>query len=148
MKSFCHLSVIILIGSMFFFSCKKQEYFKSESSIKKALKGTWDLIPIPRNDTNYNASHTAYTLSLHVENWTFDDSNVSIVQNNISGTSTYSVNTTISKAEFKVDGVSLPLSPDRYNGTWQIVQLDDQFLIIANDQNGSSGLVELEFQKR
>ena len=127
-------------------SCEKQEYFKSESSIKSDLMGTWDLIPIPRYDIINGDS------IVHTENWTFNDTKVTIVNYTQTGYSDYSVHTSWTKAEFKLDHVSpVFTSPARVrniDGTWQIVKLDGQFLIIANDQSGGSGVTELEFKKR
>jgi hypothetical protein len=132
-----------------FYSCSKQEYFKSESGIKKDLQGTWDLIPIPRYMT-VDTGTGSFQKERH-ENWVFTNSTVTITNNNgggETGTSTYSVHTSWSKAEVKLDGVTSPLSPEHYNGTWQIVRLDDEILAIANDHDGSTGLTQLEFQKR
>jgi hypothetical protein len=74
-----------------------------------------------------------------------------MINNGFSASSNFSVNTSLTKAEIKIEAVSPPLvSPARVrnnNGTWQIVKLDGQFLIIANDHDGATGLTELEFQK-
>lgn len=139
--------VIIVLTSIFINSCGKQEYFKSESGIKKQLQGTWRLIPIPKYD--YNQDGSKYE---HQETWTFSESQVSILNNNQSGVSNYTVHTTIAKAEVKIENVQpIFTHPARLRintGTWQIVRLDDKFLIIANDQDGATGLTELEFEKK
>ena len=130
-------------------SCLKQEYFKSEKEIKKDLQGTWKLFPIPKYDSIINPDLTRGVIE-HFETWTFDDTKVTIVDYNQTGISTYSINTSISKAEFKLDGIIpglvLPARP-RSNGTWQIVKLDGNNLYISSDQDGTSGLIQLEFQK-
>jgi hypothetical protein len=114
------------------------------------LQGTWSLIPIPRYDSITNPDNTKSAVE-HTETWNFNDTKVTIVNNGVSATSTYSVSTGISKAEFKLDGVTpafiYPARIREINGTWQIVQLDDDILIIANDQDGRSGLTELEFKR-
>ena len=137
-------SKVILLIFILFYSCLKQEYFKSEKEVKKDLQGTWKLIAIPKYDVN------GPIITEHIETWTFNDSYVTIVNNGQTGTSTYSVNTTISKAEIKIDGITpefiLPARP-RNNGTWQIVKLDNSILSISSDRDGTSGLVQLEFQK-
>jgi len=145
MKSFT-----VFILSVFFIvtfnSCIKQEYFKSESEIKKELKGTWTLIPIPRYDTIGMPA----TVIEHFETWTFDDSNVTIVNNNLTSVSAYSVHTTISKAEFTLDGIVpefVPPARVRNSGTWRIVKLDDGILSISSDKDGTTGLTQLEFRK-
>lgn len=149
MRKLSTSSIIVLI-TFIFNSCSKEEYFKSESGIRKELLGTWSLIPIPRFD------NTPLGKAVHFESWTFDESTVSIINgfenNTQSASSTYSIKTTITKAEIKLEDVQpLFVSPARVrvlNGTWQIVQLDGDFLIIASDQDGTTGLTELEFQKK
>src|SRR6187549_3501735 len=92
---------IIAVVLFFSTSCLKQEYFKSEGAIKEELNGTWTLIPIPKYDT----SCCPQSVEMHHETWTFDDSKVTIVNGSLTSTSTYSVNTTISKAEIYLDGI-------------------------------------------
>ena len=146
MRYISTFSILFLI-SLTINSCNKEEYFQSESGIRKELEGTWNLIPIPRFD--YQTDGSKY---VHLESWTFSESTVSIINNSQSAASSYSVNTSLSKAEIKIENVQPNfVSPARVrtlNGTWQIVQLDEDFLIIANDQDGQTGLTELEFQKK
>jgi hypothetical protein len=133
-----------------FLSCQKQEYLKSESEIKKDLNGTWKLIPIPRYDSIINPDLTRSRIE-HVETWNFNDTKVTIVNNGLTSSSSYSVNTSLSKAEFKLDNVTPPFVPParvrQINGTWRIIKVDGDLLIIANDQDGSTGLTELEFSR-
>ena len=142
--------IFSLLSILTFNSCLKQEYFKSEKEIKKELLGTWQMVPIPRFDTITNPDLTK-TIIVHNESWTFDDAYVTILNYNQTSVSTYSINTSFSKAEFKLDGINPPFYyPARIreiNGTWRIVKLDGNILVIANDQDGTSGLTQLEFQK-
>ncbi len=150
MKPLLSISVIFLISVVCFLSCQKEEYLKSEKEIKKELAGTWTLIPIPRYDSIVNPDLTKTAVE-HFETWSFNDTKVTIVNNGQTSSSTYSVSTGLSKAEFKLDGVTPVFVPParvrEINGTWQIIQLDDDVLIIANDQDGSSWLTELEFKR-
>jgi hypothetical protein len=150
MKPYLTTFAILILCFTFFYSCQKEELFKSEKKIKSELQGTWSLIPIPRYDSITNPDNTKSAVE-HTETWNFNDTKVTIVNNGVSATSTYSVSTGISKAEFKLDGVTpafiYPARIREINGTWQIVQLDDDILIIANDQDGRSGLTELEFKR-
>ena len=150
MKARFSLFIFSILCFFSFNSCLKQEYFKSEKEIKKDLLGTWRLVPIPRFDTIINPDFSK-TIIVHNETWTFDDVNVTILNYNQTSVSTYSINTSISKAEFKLDGINPPFNyPARIreiNGTWRIVKLDGNILIVANDQDGTSGLTQLEFQK-
>lgn len=139
--------LLLVLTSFIIYSCSEEEYFKSESGIKSQLQGTWKLIPIPKYDYNYDGSKFE-----HQESWTFSDNQLSIINNSQNGLSAYTINTTISKAEIKVENVQPIFTPPARirinNGTWQIVRLDDKFLIIANDQDGATGLTELEFEKK
>jgi len=143
-------SIAILVSATLILnSCSKEEYLKSESGIKSQLQGTWHLLAIPKYD--YNSDGSRYE---HQESWTFGDSQVSIINNNQTAQSSYSVHTSLSKAEVKLEDVKpLFVTPARVrdnngSGTWQIISLDDKFLIIANDQDGQTGLTELEFEKK
>jgi hypothetical protein len=149
MRSPLAIFCMILFTIISLNSCVKQEYLKSEKAIKKDLQGTWFLIPIPRYDTIWNPDLT-YNVIEHSESWTFDDTRVTIKNNNLTSTSTYSVNTSLSKAEFNLDGITpefIPPARVRSNGKWQIVKLDGSYLIIASDKDGASGLTQLEFHK-
>ncbi|TAH40373.1 MAG: hypothetical protein EYC69_11215 [Bacteroidetes bacterium] len=130
------ITVALLIGS---WSCSKTEYFKSESKIKEQLLGSWNLIPIPRTNPP--------------ETWIFSDA--SIVRQKAPSyntepvpydTATFTVNTSMLKVEIKIDNFKVLL--DELNGTWQVVSLDDDFLVIATDHDGTSGILQREFQKR
>src|SRR4051812_21352913 len=136
--------VFLMLSSVLLNSCSKEEYLKSESGIKSQLQGTWKLIPIPKYDLNPDGSKYE-----HQETWTFGDNQVSIINNNQNGVSNYTVHTTVSKAEVKIENVqpvfTYPARIRINTGTWQIIRLDDDFLIMANDQDGTTGLTELEF---
>lgn len=140
--------IILLTG---FFSCQKQDYFKSESDVKEALQGTWTLIPIPRYDSIFNPDGSFNSAIVHFETWTFNDTKVIIVNGSQTASSTYSVKTTISKSEFKLDNIepkfTYPSRVREINGTWRIVELEDDVLVIANDQEGTTGLLQLDFQR-
>src|SRR4051812_13571811 len=109
---------LLLLTTFFINSCSKQEYLKSESGIKKQLQGTWKLIPIPKYDKHPDGSNFE-----HQETWTFNDNTVSILNNNQAGVSNYTVHTSVSKAEVKIENVQPELTyPARIrlnNGTWQ-----------------------------
>jgi len=130
------ISITVMIGS---WSCGKTEYFKSESKINDQLKGSWTLIPIPRTNPP--------------ETWIFSDGTVvrykapSYNADPVPyDTGTFTVKTSMLKVEIKIDNFKVLL--DELNGTWQVVSLDDDFLVIATDHDGASGILQREFQKR
>lgn len=114
-------------------SCEKNEMFKSESKIKKQLVGSWNLIPIPRTNPN--------------EVWTFDNSGNAYLFREPAehDTGTYEIKTTLTKVELKIK--DLEHFTD-FATTWQVVLLDDEILVMANDHLGATGIKELDFQKR
>lgn len=116
-----------------FSSCEKTEMFKSEKTIKKQLVGTWSRIPIPK--------------TLADMSWIFDESgNVYIQEAGMTGdTGTYEIKTTLTKVELKIKNLD---QHDYHNAIWQVVLLDDEVLVMANDHSGASGIKELDFQKR
>lgn len=127
---------LLVAGS---WSCSKTEYFKSESKVNDQLKGSWNLLPIPRtaaNETWMFSEGTVYRLksqSLGAEPTPYD-------------TGTFTVETSLLKVEIKIDNFKVVL--DELNGTWQVVTLNDDFLVMATDHNGATGILQREFEKR
>ena len=124
-----------LISSCLFLSCQKTEYFKSESGINKKLQGKWTLLPIPKTSP--------------VEEWTFSDGKIYFTKfdSNLGvflpvDTGSYSVHTTLSKVEIKVQDVDFYTD---YNGSWEVVLLDGDILVIAIKH---SGILERDFEKK
>ena len=136
MKTFRHISgFVLMLCILALNSCSKEEYFKSESGIKKQLQGSWNLIPIPRTSPD--------------QNWAFNNSDkMTRNESGIDFTGDFKINTSLTKAQIKLENFLIVSGSFDYNGTWEIVQLDDNFLIIANDRDGTSGIKELEFTKK
>jgi hypothetical protein len=120
-------------------SCSKTEYFKSESKVQDQLKGSWKLIPIPRtspNETWFFTDGTVYRYKapgFDMEPVPYD-------------TGTYTVSTSLLKVELKIDNFRVVL--DELNGKWQVVTLNDDFLVMATDHDGATGILQREFEKR
>lgn len=114
-------------------SCEKTEMFKTESKIKKQLLGTWNLIPIPKTNPD--------------QTWIYDDNgNVFLTQGaGAQDTGAYEINTTLTKVELKIKDLD---NFTDYNATWEVVLLDNDILVMANDHSGATGIKELDFQKR
>ncbi|MBP6403554.1 MAG: hypothetical protein KA492_13560 [Bacteroidia bacterium] len=132
------ISTSLLVAALFpafllLSSCEKTEMFKSEKAIKKQLVGTWSRIPIPK--------------TLADQSWIFDESgNVYIQEAGMEGdTGTYEVKTSWTKVELKIKDL---VHHDYHNAIWQVVLLDNEVLVMANDHSGATGIKELDFQKR
>lgn len=128
------LSWVMLLSFVSLLSCGKDEYFKSEAAVKKQLKGTWNLIPIPRTNPE--------------QNWAFSDDKLNRIESSVDHLGDFSVSTKINSASIKLQNFSQVSGQRDYNGTWDIVRLDADYLVIATDKDGSTGLTELEFQKQ
>jgi hypothetical protein len=133
LKSVCTLLLI----SMVFFSCEKQEYFKSESTIKSEIGHTWHRIQI---------SH----LQSDKEYWTFSDGKLTIVDsvNHTLLQGEYSVNTTVTKVFVTTSNFTTGGAADYDGNKWQVIQLDGSVLQIAGDSPSSGGLIQREFTRQ
>ena len=135
MKLLKSFSALLLI-SVVFSGCEKQEYFKSESEIKSEIAHTWHRLQV---------SHTQSDR----EFWTFKDGKVTIVDslNNSLIEGEYSVSTTMTKVyvttkNFKSNGGD-------YDGNkWQVIQLDGSVLQMAGDSPTSGALIQREFERQ
>ncbi|MBK7849932.1 MAG: hypothetical protein IPJ66_02015 [Bacteroidetes bacterium] len=128
----------LLLAALFpaffiFSSCEKTEMFKSEKTIKKQLVGTWNRIPIPK--------------TLPDMNWIFEDNGTVYLQQsgNETDTGAYEIKTSLTKVDLKIKNLT---RFEDYNATWQVVLLDNEVLVMANDHSGATGIKELDFQKR
>lgn len=123
--------------SLIITACEKTEYFKSEKAVKEKLKGSWTLVPIPRTSPD--------------ETWTFSD-NV-VYRSQMIGsvmtpidTGVYTISTSLMKVEIKIENFKIVL--DELNGTWQVVTLDSDYLIMATDHDGTTGILQREFTRK
>lgn len=136
MKTIRHLFGLVMVLSVVsLLSCSKEEYLKSESGIKKQLEGSWSLVPIPRTNPD--------------QNWAFNGSEkLTRSESGVDYVGDFKVSTSLTKARIKLENFLVVSGSFDYNGTWDIVQLDSDYLIIANDRDGTSGIKELEFVKK
>jgi len=136
MKPVVHSIITLFVLSIVFTSCEKMEYLRSEKSVSKQLQGKWSLVPIPQTKP--------------AEIWTFSNNLVyrSIEASGVMtpvDTGNYTINTYTSKVIVEIKNFKRVL--DELNGNWQVVQLDDDYLIIATDHYGSSGVLQREFTR-
>jgi hypothetical protein len=131
------LSVLLIIAATASLSsCEKVEYFKSEKNVREELKGSWNLVPIPRTNP--------------AQTWTFSDDLIYRKVMNSNGvmvpadTGRYVINTSLMKVVFVTEGFTPAAELD---ADWHIVQLDKDFLIIATDYYDTKGIYELEFTR-
>jgi hypothetical protein len=138
MKTFKPIALLLLF-SLLFIGCEKQEYFKSESTIKKELQNyKWHRVQISINDSP-------------VEVWEFHDGKITITGGTGASATLegeYSVSTTLTKVFISTKNFPLQ-DADIYDGAkWTVVKLDGEVLIIAADSPAGGGLIQREFTKQ
>ncbi len=126
---------IYIFNAMILFSlsgCERGELFKSEKSIEEELKGSWNLLPIPR--------------TANIEVWNYSDGKIYFERFAGSAekdTADYTIKTSIAKVEMDVK--NFRIAP-QYNIKWQIVTINSKYLVIAGeDANG--GVLQKDFRK-
>ena len=143
MKSLLKL-LLFLVTSSFLTSCEKQEYFKSESDVKKELSYAW---------TQVLMSHDT-TLIPNYHMWVFKDDVLTIIIKKASNgasidtlTGNYSVRTSLTKVF--ITTYNFPENPAWYwlNTEWTDVFLNNRGLVVASEDPQAGGINELEFTR-
>ncbi len=143
MKYFTKLPIIFLIA-VGLVSCEKQEYFKSESQVKKELAYSWKQVLMSRDTTLFPSYHK----------WTFKDDVLTIIIKKVSNDlaidtliGSYSINTTLTKVFINTS--NFPDDPSWYwlNAEWNVVYLDGKGLVIASEDPSAGGINEREFTR-
>lgn len=143
MKYFTKLPIVLLIA-VALASCEKQEYFKSESQVKKDLNFSWKQV-LMSQDTNRFPNYQI---------WTFNDDVLTIIRKKVTNNATidtltgnYSVNTTMTKVY--INTANFPDNPAWYwlNAEWNVVLLDSKGLVIASEDPKAGGINEREFSR-
>ena len=136
--------LLILFAAAMLASCEKQEYFKSESDIKKELGHSWTQVLMSHDTTLIDKFHM----------WTFKDDVLTIVLKRASdGTpldtmvGNYSVRTTLTKVFLTT--YNFPDNDAWYwlNTEWTDVFLDNRGLVVASEDPHAGGINELEFTR-
>ena len=154
--------LILLAAIMFVYGCENFDWFRSESTMKKQIQGTW--------------VRDFLTDTAAVETWTFKDGKLNVLRNLvgyhcISQTSCDFGNTDLNKTDgndtivldsggYSIDAkltVSYlkttdlkAIGQDNYNFKWTIIQIDNKILELAADdaeREGGAGVIQREFVK-
>ena len=143
MKYITRLPLIILL-SVFFASCEEQEYFKSESEIKKQLSYSWKQI-LMTSDTNDAPLY---------EVWSFKDDQLifrryKVTNNKMvdSLAGNFSVNTTLTKVFLTTSGFPDDNAWHQLNAEWTVVFLNNKALSMASEDSYGGGVIQREFTR-
>ena len=121
------LAVIVLAIT----GCQKEELLMSEDKIESQLENTWQRVEM---------TQTSYDIQ-----WKFSDGKLYLYKKDVLlAEGNYSVNTSVTKVKIDVSGFPEP-GYDYMNGNWQVVQLDDEVLVIAQKYHG--GTYQQEFTR-
>ncbi|CAN5366275.1 hypothetical protein BH11BAC1_BH11BAC1_10610 [soil metagenome] len=124
---------LLVIVSFIFTGCEKEELMMSSSKVDSQLQSTWEKIEM--------ASANTATVT-----WKFSDGKVSVIKNEtVLASGTYKVDATMTKVYVKTSGFP-STGYDHMNGKWQVITLDDDILVMADDYSG--GTLEMEFTKK
>jgi len=143
MKSMSKLLFLFLAAGLMA-SCEKQEYFKSESDVKKELGYSWNQI-LMSQDTN---------VIPYYHMWIFKDDVLTIVLKRASDDTpfdtligNYSVRTSLTKVF--VTTYNFPENDAWYwlNCEWTDVSLDNRGLVVAAEDPRAGGVKIMEFSR-
>jgi hypothetical protein len=136
--------LLFLVAAGFLSGCEKQEYFKSESEVKKEISFSWKQVMMS-HDTNLVYSYYM---------WTFKDDKMTIVRkkfvddasiDTLSGT--FKINTTLSKVFVTTSNFPANAGWNWMNAEWTVVALDNKILVVASEDPDQGGINELEFTR-
>ena len=143
MKSLSKL-FLLLMAAGFLASCEKQEYFKSESDVKKDLGYAWKQVLMSHDTTIIPNYHM----------WIFKDDVLTIVLKKSSDDTpidtligNYTVHTTLTKVF--ITTTNFPDNEAWYwlNTEWTDVYLNNKGLVVASEDPRAGGINELEFTR-
>jgi hypothetical protein len=154
--------LLIFAAIMFVYSCENFDWFRSESTMKKQVQGTW--------------VRDFLTDTAAVELWTFKDGKLQVLRNLIGyhcdtpypcdfgntdlnktdgndtivlDSGSYSVDAKLTVSYLKTSDLKA-IGENNYNYKWTIVQIDNKILELAADgaeRTGGAGVIQREFVK-
>jgi hypothetical protein len=143
MKSLSKL-LLFLFAAGLLASCEKQEYFQSESDVKKELNHSWNQVRMSHNP--------ALIPNYYV--WIFNGDSLTMIIKNSSDDAvidtlvgSYSVRTTLTRVF--VTTSNFPDNDSWYwlNTEWTDVSLSGKGLVVAAEDPRAGGIKELEFTR-
>ena len=134
MKKNLHNFIVLMVLTSFIFAgCEKEEIMMSTSRVERKLQSTWKKVEMTAAGSNSAIS------------WKFNEGKVYLIKNEIvlaSGNYNIDVSITrvhITTSDFPNEGY------DYMNGTWKLLTLNDDILVMADTYSG--GTLQVEFTK-
>ena len=133
-----YVAIIISAGIILLSSCESNRWFQSEDKLKSKIQTAWNMVLIPAVDAN--------NMPRPPEQWIFNEGKLYRLQGTpLVGidTGNFSISTTLTKAFLAI--TDLQHDNEKFNATWEIIELDKGLMYIATDHDGSTGLKQKEF---
>lgn len=141
MKSLSKLLLFLFAAGMLA-SCEKQEYFQSESDVKKELGHSWNQVRMS-HDTTIIPNYYVWIFQDDVLTMIIKKSSDDAVIDTLVGS--YSVRTSLTKVF--ITTFNFPENDAWYwlNTEWTDVSLSSKGLVVASEDPRAGGIKELEF---
>jgi hypothetical protein len=130
-----HLYPLLLAFLLLSWGCESNNSFRTEAGVRSNLKGTWQWVPIPRNQAPQIWSFNAGKLSITY----YDPQNPSQVQGVEEGS--YKVETSITTPYIFISGTP-------FEGKWLVITLNNKVLTMNKTAQGTNALTQREFIKK
>jgi hypothetical protein len=127
--------ILIVVLSLLVLGCESNNSFRTSAGVKSDLQGTWQWVPIPRQQLPqlWKFENGTLTITSYKD---YDYTNVLEVQ-----TGKYSIKTTVTTPYIFVEGTA-------YEGKWLVIRLDKKVLMMDKTATGTNALMQKEFIKR
>ena len=121
------LAVIVLTIA----GCQKEEFLMSESKIESQLQNTWQRVDMTQTSSGVQ--------------WKFNEGKLYLIKNGSAlAEGDYSVDASVTKVKIDISGFPDP-GYEYMNGNWQVIQLDEDVLVVAQKYHG--GTFQQEFTR-
>ena len=161
MKILKLILIIVILGS--FCGCENFDWFRSESTMKKQIQGTW--------------SREFFTNNQKTELWTFKEGTLKIFSNDLApydtncnytqgycdeglpdlnkkdgndtlilDSGTYVIDAKLTVSYLTTSNL-ISIGENNYSYKWTLVQIDDKILDLVADRKDGTGNIQREFEK-
>jgi hypothetical protein len=129
-----------------FSGCEEQEYFKSESEIKKELAYSWKQVLMVRK--YYNTQYEVWRFKEDSVTITFTSDSLAELNQFVRVVGgTYSIHTTMTKVFVTLSNFPDDEGSYYFNSEWTTVLLNDKVLVMACEDPHAGGVLQRDFTR-